>query len=94
MNAFVQKYDVSQFLILTPSGLKHGLLLRGYVETAQKEPRRASREHKPQRTMVVPFTTIQRHLKLVSIIFQGTKDQAILDFGAVPNLLSASLIES
>lgn len=94
----VGAYDVISQLANAPSGLTFGQLMRGDSKEAEKELRRlftplkaraAPRKASKANPAVNPKG--DRVLKVVPVQIYGTSTSALLDTGAVPNLISEEL---
>ena len=94
---YVGKYDVVSELANASTGLTFGQLIRGDGEKAKSEIRRLlTRGTRVRRNVAaaVPgssLTVRPRRLKVVQIKTFGTDAEALLDSGAVPNLISEKL---
>ena len=94
----VSPYDLLQELANASIGLKVGHLLRGDAKEAEKQLRRLfnplrPRTKGPATNAVVTDESLPRVLKLVEVQIYATDVPALLDTGAVPNLISAELVE-
>ena len=93
----VGKYDVLTELSRAPSGLTFGQLIRGDAEEAKVEIRKVlsktARAGKSAGNSVIAQvgSVHHRRLKVVPVKVYSSITQALLDSGAVPNLMSASL---
>ena len=94
---YAGKYDVISELANASTGLTFGQLIRGDGEKAKSEIRRLlTRGTRVRRNVAaaVPgssLTVRPRRLKVVQIKTFGTDAEALLDSGAVPNLISEKL---
>ena len=72
-----------------PSGLTFGQLVREDAEGARKEMKRLlSRRLGRSRGFAGHMDVVQRRLHVVTVQCYGTDAQALLDSGAVPNIMS------
>ena len=94
LSEHVGKYDVTSELANAPTGMTFGQLIRGDGDDAKKEIRRMfSKNVKTRRVVAAPVSKQPRSLKIIAVQVYGTLVEALLDSGAVPNLISARLCE-
>ena len=84
------KYDVVSSLANAPSGLKFGQMIRGDGDEAKKEIRRLFNS-RPRRPVAASIGTLPKRLKVVSVQVFGTQMRALLDSGAISNVMNASV---
>ena len=84
------KYDVVSSLANAPSGLTFGQLIRGDGDEAKKEIRRLFTS-RPRRPVAASIGTLPKRLKVVAVQVYGTQMTALLDSGAIPNVMNASV---
>ena len=87
----VGKYNVVAELANAPAGLTFGVLMRGDADEAKKESRCLLASSNTRKSVAASASVTPRRLKVVAVRVFGTDVQAVLDTGAVPNLLSTSL---
>ena len=90
------QYDVAQELTDANSGLTVGQLLRGDAIDAQKEMKKLFKNSTSSRAVgtIRPSPSgIPRVLLVVPVKIFGTEWWALLDTGAVPNIISKRMIE-
>ena len=85
------KYNVVAELSNAPVGLTFGHLMRGDAEEAKEEILRLLADSNTRKSVAASASATPRHLKVVAVRVFRTNVQALLDTGAVPNLLSTSL---
>ena len=73
-----------------PSGLKLGQLIRGDGDEAKKEIRRLF-NNRLRRPVAASIGTLPKRLKVVSVYVYGTQIRALLDSGAILNVMNASV---
>jgi len=91
--SIVKRYNVMEELSLAPCGLSFGQLLRGDAEDAKKMLKKLLRSDSKLRFMATSIPTEPRRLKLVTATVRGMRIQALLDSGAVPNIISTRVTE-
>ena len=84
------KYDVVSSLVNAPSGLTFVQLIRGDGDEAKKEIRRLFTS-RPRRSVAASIGTLPKRLKVVAVQVYGTQMRALLDSGAIPNVMNASV---
>ena len=89
----MQKYHMLAELARAPCGLTFGQLMRRDADDAKREIRRLF-SSRVSRSVLAQVSGPPRRLKVVTIRVYGTVTQALLDSGAVPNLMSSRLAES
>lgn len=90
----VRKYNVVSELANAPSGLTFGQLVRGDAESARKEINRLlTKKVRRGRGFAGHAETRPRRLRLVTVQVYGSDAQALLDSGAVPNIVSPQLVK-
>ena len=77
-------------LARAPFTPKFGQLIRGDADEAKSEIRRLF-SSKIGRSVYAQVGSLPRRLKVVSVLVYGTETQALLDSGAIPNLMSDRL---
>lgn len=93
----VGKYKVLEEPARAPSGLTFGQLIRGDADDAKVEIRKAlAKGARAGRSVIAQAEDGAQHrqLKVVTVRMYGTPTQALLDSGAVPNLMSACLADT
>ena len=83
-----EKYDAVSSLANSPSGQTFGQLIRG--DGDEKEKRRLFNS-RPRRPVAASIGTLPKRLKVVSVQVYGTKMRALLDSGAIPIVMNASV---
>lgn len=66
-------------------------MFRGDADRAQKNLRKAIKDQSVRKNVVVPLTSAPKRLIIVIVQIHGHQTQALLDSGAVPNLLSTDI---
>lgn len=90
LQEYVGKYDVVSKLANTNFGLTFGQLLRGDVDGATKVMQRLlGKKNMPRGAVVSDLGP--RLLRFVQVKVYGTEVWALLDSGAVPDVMSAEL---
>ena len=89
--SFVKKYNLLAEFSAAPCGITFGQLLRGDADEARLELRKLIRSTPRNRLFASPVTTAPKRLMLIPIKMQGEYIQALLDSGAVPNLMSTEI---
>ena len=90
----VGKYNVVSELANAPSGLTFGELVRGDAEGARREMKRLlSRKLGRSRGFAGHTDLFLRRLRVIIVQVYGTDAQALLDSGAVPNIMSLYLMK-
>ena len=85
-----EKYDVVSSLADAPSGFTFGQLIRGDGDEAKKQIRRLFNS-RPRCPVAASIGTLPKRLKVVSVQIYGTHMRALLDSGAIPNVMNASV---
>ena len=75
------------------SGFTFGQLIRGDGNEAQKEIRRLFNS-RPRRPVAASISTLPKLLKLIAGQVYGTQMRALLDSGAIPNVMNAFVVSS
>ena len=89
----VGKYNVISELANAPSGLTFGQLIRGDADVAKKEIGRLFTKQGGRRRVFAGHADMKpRRLRLVTLKVYGTEGEALLDSGAVPNIISPKLV--
>ena len=84
------KYDVVSSLANAPSGSTLGQLIRGDGDEAKKEVRRLFNS-RPRRPVAASIGTLPKRLKVAAVQVYETQMRALLDSGAIPNVMNASV---
>ena len=84
------KHDVVSSLANAPSGLTFGQLIRKDGDEAKKKIRRLFTS-RPTCPVAASIGTLPKRLKVVSVQVYGIQMRALLDSGAIPNIMNASV---
>ena len=92
LQEYVRKYNVISELANASSGLTFRQLVRGDADVAKREiVRLFAKQRVRGRTFAGHADTRSRRLRLVTVKVYGTEAQALLDSGAVPNIILPKL---
>ena len=90
----VGKYNVVSELARAPSGLTFGQLVLGDAESARREINGLlARKARRRPGFAGPVELQPRRLRITTVRVYGTEAHAMLDSGAVPNIMSPKLVQ-
>jgi hypothetical protein len=87
----VEKYDVLNELAQAPAGLTFGQLVRGDAEHAQKTLKKLLAARSSSKVSTIDTDSVPRKLRLVAAEVESKEVLALLDSGAVPDIMSSRL---
>ena len=92
LSSHVGRYSLLTELARAPSGITFGQLVRGDADDAKREMQKLFRSGtRKTKIATVGDTSFPRRLKLVPVKIYSKEAQALLDSGAIPNLMSSRL---
>lgn len=91
--SYGKKYDVIQDILDKPSGMTYGQILSGQAEEARKKLRKVFPTSGKGQVLATPAAAEPERLKLIPVTISGVETQALLDSGAIPNLISVALVQ-
>ena len=90
---FQKPYEVLEELSSAPTGLTFGQLIRGDAEIARKTMKKVLNLGRSSISFTGATKTIPSRLKLVTVSLYNNEFQALIDSGAVPDLISKTVVD-